>query len=175
MTCPGRDGCPEPTGLPAELAGLDEASAAVFRAFMKTLRLHRQFMVRHFADVGIHPGQAICLHIVAANDGIAQRDLAAEMHIAAPTLSRMLRTMEKGGLVERRPDAADQRLVRVQLSPAGQALEHQTRGATVEFVSEAVTTLPHDDRVELARLLDDLSSSLSRALAGADEHDGAAR
>ena len=46
----GRHGRQEPTGLPAELAGLDEASAAVFRAFVKTLRLHRQFMVRHFAE-----------------------------------------------------------------------------------------------------------------------------
>jgi DNA-binding MarR family transcriptional regulator len=170
-----RDDCADPTGLHAELAGLDEASAAVFRAFMKTLRLHRQFMVKQFADAGIHPGQAMCLHVIAANDGIAQRDLAEAMHIAAPTLSRMLRTMEKDGYVERRSDEADQRLTRVHLSAAGRALEHETRGATVEYVREAVTTLPRDDRVELARLLDDLSASLSRALAGSGGHDEAAR
>ncbi len=100
-------------GSPPEFAGLDEASAALFRAFGQALRLHRQFMARRLGETDLHPGQAACLGVLAHRGGIAQRDLAEALHIAAPTLSRMLQPMEKNGLVERRDDEADQRLSRV--------------------------------------------------------------
>ena len=113
----------------ALLEGVDELSARVFRAFMRTLRLHRQLMSRTMAEHGAHPGQAMCLHLLASNDGITQRDLAEALHLARPTVSKMLRGMEKAGLVGRQPDAADQRLTRVYLTPAGRDAGRQICGA----------------------------------------------
>jgi DNA-binding MarR family transcriptional regulator len=151
-------------GLPPGLADLDEASAAVLRAFGNALRLHRQFMKRRLGASDVHPGQGICLNVLAHRDGISQRDLAAAMHVAPPTLSRMLRSMETAGLVERRADEADQRLTRVYLSAAGHALAEQAHAALADHVPVAMAALTPVERLELARLLDKLSGSIARSL-----------
>ena len=126
---------------PLELEGVDELSARVFRAFMRTLRLHRQLMIRTMAEHGAHPGQAMCLHLLEANEGITQRDLAEALYLARPTVSRMLRGMERAGLVERSPDARDQRLTHVHLTAAGRDLARELRSVAAAHVSETIGKL----------------------------------
>jgi DNA-binding MarR family transcriptional regulator len=148
---------------PPHLEGVDELSAEVFRALHATLRLHKQLMTRTLAAHGTHPGQATCLRLLAVHDGITQRDLAEALHLARPTVSKMLQAMEKAGAVERRPDETDQRLTCVKLTAAGRALERDLRAVAADYVNETIGTLPEGDRRELARLLDDLAASISRA------------
>ena len=148
---------------PPHLEGVDELSAEVFRALHATLRLHKQLMTRTLAAHGTHPGQATCLRLLAVHDGITQRDLADALHLARPTVSKMLQAMEKAGAVERRPDETDQRLTCVKLTAAGRALERDLRAVAADYVNETIGTLPEGDRRELARLLDDLAASISRA------------
>ena len=76
----------------------------------------------------------------------------------------MLQAMQKAGAVERRPDAADQRLTRVFLTAAGRDLEGQLRGVVAELVNETIGELPGNDRRELARLLGELGERMSQAL-----------
>jgi len=148
-----------------ELDGVDELSSRVFLAFVGALRLHKQLMLTTLAGRGTHPGQVFCLHVLAGHDGISQRDLAAALRLAPPTVSKMLQAMQKAGAVERRPDDADQRLTRVFLTAAGRELERQLRGVVAEFVNETIGRLPENDRAELARLLGELGASMSQALA----------
>ena len=148
---------------PPHLEGVDELSAEVFRALHATLRLHKQLMTRTLAAHGTHPGQATCLRLLAVHDGITQRDLADALHLARPTVSKMLQAMQKAGVVERRPDDTDQRLTCVKLTAAGRALERDLRAVAADYVNETIGTLPEGDRRELARLLDDLAASISRA------------
>ena len=151
--------------MPDALDGVDDLSSAAFRAFMGTLRLHRRLMMQALADRGIHPGQAMCLRLLIGNEGITQRDLAKAMHVAPPTLTRMLNSMEKAGLVRRRPDAADARLTCVELTDAGRAEEKLMRAAAGEYVNATIGTLPEDDRRELTRLLEALGATIERASA----------
>jgi DNA-binding MarR family transcriptional regulator len=151
--------------LPDTLEGVDELSAQVFRAFLGTLRLHRRLMTQALADHGVHHGQAMCLRLLAVNDGITQRDMAEALHVAPPTVTRMLHSMQKAGLVRRSPDAVDQRLTRVELTAAGRAEELRMRAAAADYVNATVATLPEADRRELVRLLGDLGASISRAAA----------
>jgi MarR family transcriptional regulator, transcriptional regulator for hemolysin len=58
----------------------------------------------------------------AANaEGASQRELAQHMRIEPPTLVRHLDKLAEEGLVERRPDPDDRRVVRVVVTPAGRA------------------------------------------------------
>jgi DNA-binding MarR family transcriptional regulator len=155
------------------LEGVDELSAQVFRAFHATLRLHKQLMTKTLAAHGTHTGQAACLRSLAAHDGITQRDLADTLHLSRPTVSKMLKGLEKAGAVERRPDAVDQRLTRVLLTESGRALELELRGASAGYVNETIGALPADDRRELARLLEELGASISRALTSREAEDAA--
>lgn len=147
-----------------ELGGVDELSGDVFRAFISTLRLHRQLMRRTVGGHGTHPGQGICLHLIAAHGHSTQRDLADALHLSRPTVSRMLQAMERSGLVERRPDESDQRLTRVELTAAGRSLEEKVRGVTARLVNETIGALPEDDRRELARLLGELAAVMRQAI-----------
>jgi DNA-binding MarR family transcriptional regulator len=160
---PATDDAPAVELSPPHLEGVDELSAEVFRALHATLRLHKQLMTRTLAAHGTHPGQATCLRLLAVHDGITQRDLADALHLARPTVSKMLQAMEKAGVVERRPDETDQRLTCVKLTAAGRALERDLRAVAADYVNETIGTLPEGDRRELARLLDDLAASISRA------------
>jgi len=146
-----------------ELAGVDELSSRVFGAFVTALRLHRRLMIGALAERDMHPGQAFCLRLLTVNDGIAQRDLAAGLHIAPPTASKMLQAMEKAGLVDRRPDAKDQRLTRVSITQEGRDLEARLHEVAAGYVNETIATLSEEDRRELERLLGKLNARLSAA------------
>ena len=63
----------------------------------------------------------VLLREAANADGASQRQLAALMRIEPPTLVRHLDKLAEEGLVERRPDPADRRVVRVVVTDAGRA------------------------------------------------------
>jgi DNA-binding MarR family transcriptional regulator len=149
--------------LPQVLPGVDETSAHVFRAFVGALHLHRRLMMRELAGHGVHPGQAICLRLLATNNGITQRDLAEAMSVARPTVTKMLNSMEKAGLVRRRPDADDQRLTHVELTTAGRDMERKMGAAAAAYINATIGTMPEPDRRTLAHLLEQLGASIERA------------
>jgi DNA-binding MarR family transcriptional regulator len=148
-----------------ELEGVDELSVRVFRAFLNAMRLHRQLMIAALAERDTHPGQAICLRFLSANEGITQRDLADALHLARPTVSKMLQAMERAGAIERRSDEHDQRLTRVHLSAAGHELETELRAVSAASINETIGALSERDRREFERLLGALSASISAAIA----------
>jgi len=155
-------------GFPhADLDGVDALSSRVFRAFLTAARLHKHQMMRALATRGIHPGQAFCLRVVAANDGVTQRDLAGSLHLARPTVTKMVQALERSGAVERRPDPDDRRLTRVYLTDGGRELAVEMHGVAADYINATIGTLAEDDRRELARLLEELGASIERA-GGAD-------
>jgi DNA-binding MarR family transcriptional regulator len=148
-----------------EEEGVDELSADTFRAFIAAGRLHGRLISRLVdADQGVHPGQIFCLRVASAHDGISQRELADELHVAAPSISRMLQGMEKAGLVERRDDERDQRVTRVYVTERGRALEVKFRGVVAGYVKDTIGRLPEADRRELIRLLGAFSATLEAAI-----------
>jgi len=152
-----------------DLHEVDGASADAFRSFMHALHLHRRLIIQVLGDSDAHPGQALCLRRLACEDGLAQKELAETMFLSAPTVSRMLKTMEEGGLIERRPDTADQRLTRVFLTGAGRRLAATIGSVTAALVEETFGSLTTAERHELTRLLDRLSAGLERAIARREE------
>jgi MarR family transcriptional regulator, organic hydroperoxide resistance regulator len=148
------------------LDGVDELSSRVFRAFLAALRLHKHQMMMTLATRGIHPGQALCLRVVAERDGISQRDLADALHLARPTVTKMVQALERSGAVERRHDPDDQRLTRVYLTGGGRELATEMHGVAADYVNATIGTLPEDDRRELARLLEELAVSIERVGGG---------
>ena len=153
-----------------ELDGVDELSERAFRAFLTTARLHFKNMMTTMAGSRTHPGQAMCLRLLSVNDGASQRDMARMLHVAPPTVSKMLTTMEKTGLVERKPDEADQRLTRVYLTEAGRERGDEMGTAVGEYVNATFATLSERERRDLARLLEKLGDSIAACSAA---HDGA--
>jgi DNA-binding MarR family transcriptional regulator len=86
------------------------------RAFHGTLRITRPAL----ACLGLTPARFDMLSIVAEEGGsLLQRDLQRALGVAAATVSRMLRSLEELGLVEREVLEEDHRCRNVVLTKAG--------------------------------------------------------
>ena len=148
----------------SHLEGLDPRSSAVFGAFMRARRLHHLLMLRLLADQEAPPGQAICLRMLAAHEGATQRELGDMLHLSAPTVTAMLKRMERSGTIEREPDPADQRVARVRLTAEGRDLEQHLSSVLAEKIGGLLDGMPAADRDSLARLLRDLADRMAEAI-----------
>jgi DNA-binding MarR family transcriptional regulator len=138
---------------PPDRSDCDDACGAVFRDFMGIVHRQRQLLFRIFAKQDLHPTQALCMRILASRGELNQSDLAEELLLSRPTVTRVLQRMERSGLVGRRVDEADQRQVLVALTPAGLDLQHSLEQAIGEYVAATLARLPADDLEQLARIL----------------------
>lgn len=136
----------------------------VLGAFYRTMQSYRLMMMRKFSEHGMHPGQAICLREVAHNDGVSQSDLAVRLGVKRPTITVMLQKMERSGLVYRETDSADQRITRIHLTDAGNAMHDTLHGILDEVAAQVVGPLSADDQAELERLLGRLNDNIRATL-----------
>jgi DNA-binding MarR family transcriptional regulator len=71
-------------------------------------------------------------------------DLAVCEGVAQPTMTALVSTLERSGLVERRADPDDKRVVLVALSTAGQAYIRTRQRAVIDVFAQLVVQLPTD-------------------------------
>jgi DNA-binding MarR family transcriptional regulator len=116
------------------------------------------------SEKGGHHGEAFCLRVLVAKDGIAQRDLADMLHLSRPRVTKMLQSMEAAGVVERHADTSDQRLTRVYITDDGRRRERDLYADWADHMNQTIGTLSERERDTLARLLDKISDRTEEAL-----------
>lgn len=62
------------------------------------------------------------LRVLMASDGLKSTELAAQAWSSPGTVTSVVNTLVKGGFVERRPDVADRRVVRLYITRQGRAV-----------------------------------------------------
>jgi DNA-binding MarR family transcriptional regulator len=91
-------------------------------------------------------------------------ELNRHVLLSQPALSRLVDRLAERGLVDRGTDPADGRGVRLSLTPAGRAIQHEVGSSHARTVARAMTAgLTHD---ELGQL-----EALCRKLAAANDKD----
>ncbi|WP_213974253.1 MarR family winged helix-turn-helix transcriptional regulator [Tepidanaerobacter acetatoxydans] len=93
-----------------------------YALFLEIARLHYLKTHRSFQKKDVYPGQPPLLFALYKNDGQSQAELARSLKMKAPTVTIMLKRMEKAGVVKRVQDEIDQRVVRVYLTEYGRKL-----------------------------------------------------
>ena len=144
---------PGPGGPWPGSSEMDPLSAEVLGEFRKAMHLNRQLYVRLASEGGGPQGRTIVLGMLAAHEGITQRDLAEKLHLARPTVTVMLQKMQQGGLIERWADPDDQRLTRIKLTDAGREQAQALGKAYTNLIDSTFGMLSTTDRTEFARLL----------------------
>lgn len=115
--------------------------------------------LRQEAAGGLTPSQLSVLASVERLGPIQLGDLARVETVAPPTLTRAVDRLEEQGVVQRRPDGSDGRVVRVEVTRAGRAALEDLRTARVAFLAKGLAGLSQEDRTVLAeavRLLNGL-------------------
>jgi DNA-binding MarR family transcriptional regulator len=92
-------------------------------ALAKVCKAHRGNVGEHLAELRLHVGQEMVLIELFEQDGLRGGELAERLGVEPPTVTKMLRRLEKCGLVERRRDPRDARSFRVYLTGEGRSLE----------------------------------------------------
>jgi DNA-binding MarR family transcriptional regulator len=94
-------------------------------------------------------------------DGRPLNELASAFPASRPTISTIVDTLEKKGLVNRIPNPADRRSLLVKLTAAGKALQDSTPSLEQIFRG-CCAGLTQDDYHLLGRLLLKLNDSLAK-------------
>ncbi len=125
----------------------------VGHALHAAARAHRARLTALLAPHGIHPGQDLLLLAIWAEPGLRQAALATRLGVEPATVTRMAQRLEKSGLIERRADRHDGRVLRVHPTPRSRLIEPAVRRAWDQLDEMMVGALGSDaDRLKrLAR------------------------
>lgn len=113
--------------------------------------------VVHVLGHVVRPGEVWQMAAIARmcrdGEGARPSDLARFFHTTPGNVSQLLASLEKRGFVQRDPDPADRRAVRVTLTHEGTECLHVARGAYTDSLQGLLEHLGPEDAAALTRLL----------------------
>jgi DNA-binding MarR family transcriptional regulator len=123
---------------------------------------------------GLHFGQDLVLAALWERDGRTPGEVAAALHVTTPTIVKMATRMTTAGLLTRRRDDQDNRLVRLWLTDAGQALKGPVLAARQALEDKVTADLTGTERQHLMNMLATIHRTASDMLGGPADHGGEA-
>ena len=137
----------------------DEAELAS-RLRLAVTRLHRR--LRQQADGGLTPSQASALAGVELLGSPTLGALATRESVQPPSMTRIVGALEEMGHVTRVVDQSDRRVVRITITPSGEAVLRHIRSLKNAFLADRLHRFDPADRAAL----NDLTALLERLVDG---------
>lgn len=126
-----------------------------------------------FGPAGITPAEYAILELVAENPRTRQGMLAEALSIKRSNMTKVARSLEDRGLLQRAVPIDDARAVELSLTAAGETLRQQLAARMRRNDRLAASALDAGEQTELLRLLDKLlAAAAGRALTGMELTDG---
>lgn len=149
---------PKASARPAQddLADTRRAWLSVVRAY----NLCATALSTRLATLDLHLSEHEVLVNLDHTPHMTQQELAARCFVAKSGISMLLKRMEAQGLVAREPDAADGRIKRLALTPAGARLANRVRA----IQTEVLTAMAQDMGPEEAALVTDVMERVGARL-----------
>jgi MarR family transcriptional regulator, organic hydroperoxide resistance regulator len=124
-----------------------------------TLHVHRTAKVLRgavgaaLAPYRCQPPQNLVLDALASRDGLTPGELARHLECSGPTAVKMAQRMEANGLVVRRRDDPDERLVHIYLTEEGRKLQGPIAAAVGRVAETAFAGLGDREKEALQRAM----------------------
>ena len=96
------------------------------------------------------------LRIIDGEGPMAQGEIARRLLVSAPVVTRQASALARGELVERQPDIADRRSIRLALTTKGRRRVRAMRKELLAAASDLLAPLPEEQRANLASALEQL-------------------
>lgn len=112
---------------------------------------------------GLAPAQFMVLLELWREEGLTQKDLVGRLDVEQATMAATLARMERDGLIERRPDQADARARRIQLTARARALQEPALAAARSVNARALAGFSDEEREEFLSGLRRIVGALSRS------------
>lgn len=114
-----------------------------------------------FARHGLYEGQQFILRALWAVDGLTPGELAKQLGLSTPTVTRAATRMEAAGLLRREPHPTDRRLVRLHLTGRGRDLEATIEDEMAGLADRALAGFDGAEREAVIGALERIRSNLT--------------
>jgi len=166
-------------GLPRYEVFLEEAKrfpdldASACYTYLQLLRTGDELLAldeQVLSSYGTRHGRFnLLMMLLKYSDGEATpAGLADKTGVTRATISGLLDGLEKDGLIERRPEPEDRRLIRVHLTAAGHAFLNKIRPGYCRWLSSIVEPLNEEERQQLVTLLEKIRTRLGELAANGE-------
>ncbi|MCK5777811.1 MAG: MarR family transcriptional regulator [Rhodospirillales bacterium] len=125
------------------------------RRFNRAITLRMGTLDDSFLDLGRPFGEARLLYEIGP-DGAEIRDLRARMGLDSGYVSRLLRGLERQGLIQTKPSDADGRVRVARLTDAGRAVYADVDRAGDTFAAEVLAPLTAGERTRLVAAMNEV-------------------
>ncbi|MBP1846050.1 DNA-binding MarR family transcriptional regulator [Rhizobium petrolearium] len=111
-------------------------------AVARACQLMQSVLTRELASLDIKPPHLDILVNLYRFEGISQQELARKLLVGRSNMSMTLPQMEKRGLIERRGDAKDKRVLRLYLTPEGRNVAEEAMAIQTALIERSLSTTP---------------------------------
>lgn len=146
----------EPGGDPSQPADVPEAvngEDKLAKRILSSLGFCGHYM--HFHGGGVS-GKApiVCLLSKQENGEMSQQELGMHFDLKPGSLSEILSKLECAGIIERSRNPKDRRQLTIRLTEIGWEKARIDQAARIRFREQAFSALNHDEREQLAEMLE---------------------
>ncbi len=124
-------------------------------------RLFAKALAEAIRPHGLAPAQFMVLLELWREDGVTQKQLVERLDVEQATMASTLARMERDGLIERRPDAADARARIIHLTGRARELEQTALAEARQVNRRALAGFPEEEAEQLLAGMRRIISSLS--------------
>lgn len=125
-----------------------------------TARLARTALAQRMTDIGIYAGQEQIMAALGRNDGLTPSQLAAELGVKAPTVTKAVNRLQEQGFVTKSASTEDARQAHVFLTESGRDVLGAVSRAVRKTEKKALDGLNKKERKRLSRMLRRMENNL---------------
>ncbi|HEY6310253.1 MAG TPA: MarR family transcriptional regulator [Streptosporangiaceae bacterium] len=159
---------PAPGSAPSDAVGEIELALHSLARCLKQSGLHEFLLAKARVDAD-QAGLAVLYVLHIEGSGLRVTDLAEQLRIDAPAVTRKAQQLERSGLLSRSRDTADARATRLQLTAAGRRTINRFLAARRKWLATIVADWPEPEQAEFARLLRQFTSRIQRQMGELDD------
>ncbi|MCS6883428.1 MAG: MarR family transcriptional regulator [Oscillochloridaceae bacterium] len=109
---------------------------------------------QRLTELHLSPSHIRLMRLLQSEGPLAMKELAGRLGISPPSVTALTRRLAATGLVTRRPHADDSRVVLLELTPAGEALQAQVIAEQMARMGEFLSGLCPNEQNLLLDLLE---------------------
>lgn len=128
----------------------------------KMSRTHHRRVHAEFAKVGLSHGQPRILNYLANNDGCIQKDLSDNCHIEPATVTSVLSSMERVGLIYRKNNPRDRRVLNVFLTEKGKEVQNAIQNTFHSLEEECFYGFTEEEKIQAMSFLKRMNENMKK-------------